>query len=429
MIQPQQFFPYIKNELMSENTSLHALATKYGTPLFVYSKAALLAPFKLLQSELHGIDHTICFAMKSNSNLAVLKLLKSAGSGVDTVSGGELFRAKKAGVPAARVVFSGVGKTEEEIELALKYGQSPVYAMNVESFEELQMIETVAKRLKRPARVGFRFNPDVDAQTHRHISTGKNENKFGMTRPEVIAAVEKYRRNPWIQIKGLSIHIGSQLLDLGPLQKAFAEAAGMFETLSDALPTGLEFLDLGGGLGVQYKGEKTIDPRDYAKAIQTLWKRDVFLRRKPRLLLEPGRFISANAGVLVTKVLYRKQRDQKDFVIVDAGMTELIRPALYEAHHQVVPLVKRIGLTHTVDVVGPVCESSDYLAKEIVLPHGLKNGDLVAVLSAGAYGFSMSSQYNSRPRAAEILVDGKKSQVIRKRETHADLIKGEAGSR
>lgn len=427
MIHPLEFFPYDKNALFVEKISIQKLAEKHGTPLFIYSENAIKKAYQTLDQSLKGIPHQICYAMKANSNLSLLKFIRSLGGGVDTVSGGELFRAKRAGVSAEKIVFSGVGKSVSEIEQALSYsGKSSVALINVESLEELDVIAHVAKRMKRPAPIGFRFNPDVDALTHKHISTGKNENKFGMTRSEVIAGFEKYRKHPWIKISGVSIHIGSQLTNLSPLREAFRQCADLFELLSDSLPGGLKFIDLGGGLGVQYQNESTISVADYSELIHEIYYRPRFLQHKPKLLLEPGRFLVANSGILVTEVLYRKYRSDKNFVIVDSGMTELIRPALYEAHHGVVPVKKHTGLTHTVDLVGPICETGDFLAHDIVLPRGIEAGEYLAVLSAGAYGSVMSSQYNSRPRAAEVWVSGSKSKVIRKRETERSLILNES---
>jgi len=426
MIQPQTHFKYVNHILSSEDTSLQALAKKYGTPLYVYSTRAFLEPLRALQQELKSIPHTLCFAVKSNSNLNVLSLLAKAGAGADTVSGGELFRANKAGIKSSKTVFSGVGKTEAEITQALKQGQKGVYAINVESAEELELVERVAKKLKKHARVGFRFNPDIDAQTHAHISTGKDENKFGMKREEILEICNNFRKYPWVRISGLSIHIGSQLLHIEPIREAFQAAAHLYETMAQMMPAGLEFIDLGGGLGVQYQNEKTISVQEYAAEIKKIFSLPHFKFHPPHLVLEPGRFLAANAGVLVTEVLFRKNRSKKDFLIVDAGMNDLLRPALYDAAHRVVPVVEKGALTHSVDVVGPICESADTLIKNASLPSALKGGDLVAILSAGAYGFSMSSHYNSKPRAAEVLVDGKKTKLIRKRETYQDLVRGES---
>ena len=379
-----------------------------------------------MDAALEGIPHQICYAMKANSNLSILRIIKSLGGGVDTVSGGELFRAKKAGISAEKIVFSGVGKRREEIERALKYSKSsPVALINVESLEELDAIAVIAKRIRRRAPIGFRFNPDVNALTHKHISTGKSENKFGMTHSEIIHGFEKYKKHPWIKISGISIHIGSQLLKIEPLREAFNQAAALFELISDSMPTGLAFLDLGGGLGVSYDHETTIPLDQYGKLIREIYQRPKFLHHKPKLLLEPGRLIVANSGILVTEVLYRKYRDDKNFVIVDSGMTELIRPALYEAHHGVIPVEKHSGLTHSVDLVGPICETGDFLAHGVTLPRELKAGEFVAILSAGAYGSVMSSHYNSRPKSAEVLVKGSKSKLIRKRESENSLVLNE----
>lgn len=394
---------------------LSAAARRWGTPLFVYSADAVLGRLEALRGAFSR-PVLVCYAMKANSNGALLRRLAGAGAGADIVSGGELARALKAGFPASRVMFSGVGKTAPEMELALKAG---VLAFNVESAEELDALAAVAGRLKKRAPVSVRLNPDVRAKTHPHITTGRAENKFGVEAPEAQALLRRAARDPRLQAMGIQCHIGSQITDLGPYKRAAQAVAAVVRALEkDGVHLG--FVDMGGGLGVTYKDETPIDPRRFAKTIEAAFAGLPRLR----LLVEPGRYLVADAGVLLTTVLYRKRTTKRRFVIVDGAMTDLPRPALYDAWHPVWPVRPRKGKKTLADVVGPVCETGDFLARQRPLPP-LERGDLLAVGKAGAYGFAMSSQYNSRPRAAEALVEGGKLRLVRRRETVEELTRAE----
>lgn len=394
---------------------LQAAARRWGTPLFVYSADAILERLEALRGAFSR-PILVCYAMKANSNGAVCRTLAKAGAGADIVSGGELRRALKAGFPASRVVFSGVGKTVPEMELALKAG---VLAFNVESAEELDALAAVAGRLKKRAPVSVRLNPDVNAKTHPHITTGRAENKFGVEATEAKALLKRAARDPRLQAMGIQCHIGSQITDLGPYKRAAQAVAAVVRSLEkDGVRLG--FVDMGGGLGVTYKSETPIDPRRFAKTIEAAFAGLPQLR----LLVEPGRYLVADAGVLLTTVLYRKKTTKRRFVIVDGAMTDLPRPALYNAWHPVWPVKPRKGTKTLADVVGPVCETGDFLARQRPLPP-LERGDLLAVGKAGAYGFAMSSQYNSRPRAAEALAQGGKLRLVRRRETVEELTRAE----
>ncbi len=431
MSRPLDFFKYRRGSLYVDGVSLSEIATRVGTPAYVYSAKGFLTPLRELRAGLKDVDHLICFAAKSCSNISILKLLNKEGAGLDLVSGGELFRAKRAGVPAEKVLFSGVGKTRDELASALRYGSRGIYSINVESVEELHALQEVARSLSVRARVALRFNPDVNPKTHPYISTGLKKNKFGMTRSEVLHVAAHAEKLPNVRICGISSHIGSQLLSLAPLSDAFARVAQVIREIEPRLREPLEFVDLGGGLGIAYKDETPPSIKDYCKTILKHFgpgspiARD---RNKPlRILLEPGRALSGNAGVLLTQALYRKHRPGKDFLIVDAAMNDLLRPALYGSHHEVVPLDQKKGRGTRVktDVVGPVCESGDCLASGRAISKQIQAGDHLAILSAGAYGFSMSSTYNSRPRPAEVLVQDGDFTIIRERETYKDLIRGE----
>ncbi len=423
MSAPFDYFSYQNGKLSVQDLPLAELAEKYGTPLYVYSSEALLAPLRSLQKGLKGLDHLVCFAVKANSNLAVLNLLAESGAGTDLVSGGELFRAVRAGVPPARIVFSGVGKRPEEMQEALKHD---IFSFNVESVAELELLNEVALQAGKIAPVALRYNPDVDAKTHPYISTGLKKNKFGLERGEVLDIGRRLGSMPGIHLLGLSIHIGSQLLSLSPLEDAFLRLKKMRAALEKVIGRPLEVLDLGGGVGITYKaGEKPPSIERYCKLIQKHFapKRG---EAPVKIVIEPGRSLSGNAGVLLTKILYRKPRGKKDFVVVDAAMNDLARPALYGSFHDIVPVSKRTkSASGTVDIVGPVCESTDCFATNRKLPKAIDRGDLLAVMSAGAYGFSMSSNYNTRPRPPEILVHEGEAHLIRPRETLEDLIRGE----
>lgn len=408
-------YKYRGGALHVEDVPLALLAKKVGTPLYVYSAGKILSQFQRFDRAFAGHPHTICYALKANSNLAVVHTLAQAGAGADIVSGGELFRALRAGVPAERVVFSGVGKTEEEMAAALQAG---IRIFNVESAEEMAALETVAGKKRIPAPVSVRVNPNVVVDTHHHITTGKAENKFGVSLTEAEVLYRRAARSRWLRPRGIQAHIGSQLLDVRPYRETLEKLLTLVDKLARAGIV-LESLDIGGGLGVMYKNEQSPDPADLASVLLPLLR-----GRSLHLLFEPGRFLVAEAGCLVTRVLYRKEPGHKNFVIVDAAMNDLARPALYDAHHPIWPLRKAGKQDYVADVVGPICESGDYLAKTRHLPRP-RPTDLWAVMAAGAYGFSMSSQYNSRPRAAEVLVHGKKWWVVRERETLGDLVRGE----
>lgn len=430
MSHPNDHFFYKNGVLTCDGVSLIEIAESTGTPAYVYSAEAFLGGLRELQKGLSGMDATVCFAVKSNSNINILRMLAKAGAGVDLVSGGELFRAGAAGVPADRVVFSGVGKTPGEMAHALEFGDKGIFSFNVESEGELEVLSAVATHIggrKRDctARVALRFNPDVDPKTHPYISTGLKKNKFGLERREILSIAKNIDRFPGIAFEGLSIHIGSQLLSLSPLNDAFRKARELIEELDEILPKPISYVDLGGGVGITYKDEKAPSLSKYCDLIRKHFGPKAGLDRPLKILVEPGRSISGNAGVLLTEVLYRKSRKHKDFLIVDAAMNDLIRPSLYGSWHGIAPVRKRTGPSRKTDVVGPVCETGDCFASERPLPRSIEPGDLIAILSAGAYGFTMSGNYNSRPRPCEVLVHNREIEIIRDRETYEDLVRGE----
>jgi diaminopimelate decarboxylase len=403
-------------ELYAEDVPLRELAARVGTPCYVYSLATLRRHYRVFDDAFASIPHLVCFSVKANSNLAVLRTFVREGSGFDIVSGGELFRALKAGADPHKIVFSGVGKTRDEILAALRAG---ILMFNVESPAELDAINAVAAELGVTARVALRVNPDVDPKTHPYISTGLKKSKFGI---HIQRSLEDYRRArslPHIEVVGIDCHIGSQLTTVPPFVDALARVRALVERLA-AEGFELRYIDMGGGLGITYNDEQPPDPKDYATALAE------GLRSVPAtLLLEPGRVIVGNAGILLTRVLYLKTTDEKNFVVVDGGMNDLIRPALYGSYQGIEPVLTRDGRGCTADVVGPVCESGDFFAKDRALPR-LEPGDLLAVMSAGAYGFVMASNYNTRPRPPEVLVDGAAFHVVRERETPEDLVRGES---
>lgn len=425
---PLDFFKYSAGELKVDGVRLGEIAKKNGTPVYVYSAQAFLKPLRDLQKGLRGIDHLICFAVKCNSNLSILKMLGRAGAGMDLVSGGELFRVRKAGIPGGRIVFSGVGKTEAEIELALA---NRIFSFNVESLPELRLINRVALHKKARARVALRFNPDVNAKTHPYISTGLKKNKFGLNRAEILEALPEISKMKAVTVAGLSIHIGSQLLSLKPLEESFLRAKDLAREIEPHLREPLEFFDLGGGVGISYDHQNPKSPsiQDYCALIQKHFgpRAKNFSKnfKSKKIVLEPGRLIAGNSGVLVSEVLFRKKRTHKDFLIIDAAMNDLLRPALYGSHHDMLPVKKVGGGARRTDIVGPVCESSDCFATDQKIPSKLDSGDYIAILSSGAYGFTMASNYNSRPRPPEVLVQNGRAKVIRKRETYQDLVRGE----
>lgn len=409
------FLSYRKNRLFVEEVSLARLASKTGTPAYVYSRAAIEQAFKSYSSAFTRVRHLICYSLKANSNLALGAVLARLGCGADIVSGGELKRALKAGFTPERIIFSGVGKTKAELRDAIQAG---IRLINVESAEELYALNEVASSLKRSAPFSLRVNPDVRAGGHPHISTGTPSNKFGVYYKNIFPLYRWAAKQTYLKPVGIQSHIGSQITKVAPYGRALAVLLDLVDKLEE-IGVQLEILDLGGGLGVNYNHDRPDTPEELAKILIPRLK-----DRRFTLFLEPGRSLVAQAGFLITKVLYRKGGGTKHFVIVDAAMNDLARPALYDAYHEIVPVQKRNGRKAVVDVVGPVCESGDYLARKrpMALP---QQDDLLAILTAGAYGFSMSSQYNSRPRAAEVLVDGSRTHVIRERETFSDLVKGE----
>ena len=419
-------FHYQDGQLHCENVSLQSLADTHGTPLYVYSSHTLRDHYQRLDQALEGLDHHVCYAVKANSNLSVLRLLGELGSGFDIVSGGELHRVIQAGGDPSTCTFAGVGKTRGEIEYALKH---KIYCFNVESIAELEFINTIAGEMGVVAPVAVRVNPNVDAKTHKYISTGKSENKFGIDFEAVPDLYERAENFPHLLLRGLQMHIGSQLRSIKPFIEAIERIAPLARELK--ADHNLEFFSIGGGVGIIYEeslasgspewwanqDEAPLTIEQYASEIVPRLK-DLGLK----ILLEPGRYIAGNAGVLLTSCLYEKTGSAKTFKVVDAGMNDLIRPALYEGHHEIVPLRESANVGRQVaDVVGPICETGDFFCQDRDLAD-FKEGDVIALMSAGAYGFTMASNYNSRPMPAEILVDGNESRVIRKRQTLDDLI-------
>ena len=401
--------------LWAEGVPLERIAREVGSPTYVYSAATLRRHLAVVQASFASAPTVVCYSVKANSTLAVLKLFAENGSGFDIVSGGEFARVLEAGGDPKQVVFSGVGKRDDEMEAALKAG---ILMFNVESAEELERLDQVGRRLGVRAPFALRVNPDVDAKTHRYIATGLKTSKLGVPFEEAVALYKKSRRMKGLEARGVDCHIGSQLTDARPVREAITRVAGLYAELkAQGFP--LTHLDVGGGLGVTYTKERPPGVDDYAKAVLGSAK-----HLGATLVLEPGRVLVANAGVLLTRVLYRKKTPAKRFLIVDAGMNDLLRPALYEAHHDIVAVKPRRGRKTTMEVVGPVCESSDVLGHGRSLPP-LEPGDLLAIKTAGAYGMSMASTYNSRPRPAEVLVDGAKFRVVRKREALEELWRGE----
>lgn len=406
-------FRYKRNILYCEDVSVYKIAKAYGTPLYIYSKNTLLDHYRRLKLALRELNPLICFSVKSNSNLFVLKTLVDAGCGLDIVSGGELYRAKCIGASPDRIVFAGVGKLRPEILDAIRYG---ILFFNVESEEELEEIDKCASSLGCRVNVALRINPDIPVSTHRYIKTGMAENKFGM---EFKTAGDIFRRKfifKYIDIKGVHIHIGSQILSAKPFVRAIKRVLDFIKKNK----IDIEYLNIGGGLGIVYSFEKPETPYSFARSIIPVLKKSNL-----KIILEPGRFISGNSGILVTKVIYRKMSARKKFVVVDSGMSDFIRPSLYHAYHTIAPVIKKKKRKKLLcDIVGPICESGDFLAREryIELP---EQDELLAVMGAGAYGFSMASNYNSRPRPCEVMVDGDRFFIIKERETYRDLVRGE----
>ena len=407
-----EYFAYNNGELWAEQVALSEIAERFGSPTFVYSKAAITDAYNRFSKAFARHEHRTCYAVKANSNLGVLGVLASLGSGFDIVSGGELERAMRAGANPDGIVFSGVGKQDWEVRKALEVG---IACFNIESDSELTQIDRIATEINCKAPISIRVNPDVDAKTHPYISTGLKENKFGVSTIDAMAMYARANEMEHIKIVGIDCHIGSQITDLAP----FIEALTRILELVDDLATrniDLDHIDLGGGLGIKYQDENTIDIEEFAGALL-----QVIGHRKQKLFFEPGRYIVANAGVLLSRVINIKQNGEKHFAVIDAAMNDLIRPALYQSWQRVSSVKQSESATTSYDLVGPVCETGDFLAKDRTLDIG--QGDLVAIHSAGAYGFVMSSNYNSRNRAAEIMVDGTQAHIVRDRETIDDQLR------
>ncbi len=408
-------FETVNNQIYCENLSVKEIAEKEGTPLYIYSEKAITDRFKQLDDAFSEIPHLICYSVKCNSNLSVINLLAKKGAGFDIVSGGELFRVLKAGGETSNVVFAGVGKSQREIKFAIEHD---IKVFTVESEQELERINSVAETFGKKAGIAIRVNPNVDPLTHKYISTGKKENKFGLDIERAKRAYRLAMNLPAVNPVGIQIHIGSQITNWSPFAEAIDKMIPVIKELQDqGIP--LEFFDIGGGLGIIYKNEKPQTAQEFAET--------VIPRIKPlklTLIMEPGRFIMGNSGILVTRVEYLKESGEKTFVIVDAALNDLIRPSLYDAYHHIVPVEDNKNDVRNVDIVGPICESGDFFAKDRPLPLP-STKDLLAIKSAGAYGFTMASNYNSRPRPTEILVSGNNYKVIRQRESWEDLIQHE----
>ncbi len=418
-------FKYRNNELYCEGVRVADIAKRVGTPAYIYSKKTLVDHYQKIRKAFKSIKPLTCFSVKANSNLAILKILAEQGAGMDVVSGGELYRALKVGVSPRKIVYAGVGKSEKEIAAAIKAG---ILFFNAESVPELALIDRVAGRLRKKVNVCLRINPDVDPHTHKFITTGKMTNKFGL---DVQTAEELFLRAKifsHLRLTGLHIHIGSQITSFRPFVRAIKKVNVLIERLKRK-GVCLKYFNIGGGLGIVYRNEKPQSAQEFARALLPLLKKTGL-----KIILEPGRFIAGNSGILVARIVYLKNTPGKNFAIVDAGMNDLIRPSLYEAYHEILPIVRKSKIPPTprlrrageirYDIVGPICESGDFLAKHRNLPP-LQAGGLLAVMSAGAYGFTMSSNYNSRPRVAEVLVNKNRFTVVRTRESYADLVRHE----
>lgn len=410
-------FEYSGGELYAEKVRMADIAKTHGTPTYVYSAATLRRHFTAFDSAFEGVKRLICYSVKANSNLCVLKTLAAMGAGMDIVSGGELFRALAAGVSAQKIVYSGVGKTAAEIRQAL---EADILMFNVESMAELETIDAVAGSMGKIARVSLRINPDVDPKTHPYISTGMKKNKFGLDIETAMTGYKQAMKLANVEPIGMDCHIGSQLTQISPFIEALERLMAFHRKLL-AMGCNIKYLDLGGGLGITYNEETPPHPAEYGKAVM-----DALSGTSLELILEPGRVIVGNAGVLMTTVTYVKSTEDKRFVIVDAAMNDLVRPSLYGSYHRIAEVAPKSRENAVADVVGPICESGDFLAKDREMPC-VESGELLAVFSAGAYGFTMSSNYNSRPRAAEVLVDGDKMLLARRRETYEDLVALEKG--
>ncbi len=410
------YFEYKNGELYGESVPVAQIAKSVGTPVYIYSYKTLKRHFRVFDDAFKRVPHVTCYSCKANSNIAILKVMGSLGGGTDIVSGGELYRALRAGIEPQKIVFSGVGKTEEEIRSAIKAG---ILMINIESADELSVTQKVAKSMKNKAPLSVRVNPQIDAKTHPYITTGLKKNKFGVLWDEAYSLYHVMKDDAYLDPIGISSHIGSQILELDPFVEAVQSLKKMVLRLrDDGIP--IAYLDIGGGLGITYKDELPPKPGEYGKVIERELK-----GMDLTVILEPGRVLVGNSGILVTKLLYRKTGPGKTFYVVDGAMNDLVRPAFYDAYHEIVPVNRKTGAGIKTDIVGPICESGDFFAKNRTIVE-LENGEFLAIMGAGAYGFSMSSNYNSRRRAAEVLVRDKEFFVIRKRETFTDLIRGES---
>jgi diaminopimelate decarboxylase len=408
-------FTRIGGELCCEDTPLEKLAERFGTPLYVYSERSIRKSYEQFDKGFDGTNHLICFAVKANSNRAVLRTLADLGAGADVVSGGEIYRAERAGIEPSRMVYSGVGKSVAEMEQALR---ADILMFNIESFSELKVLDEVAGRAGKRARISLRINPDVDPRTHPYVSTGLKTSKFGIRLESVLEGYERSRGLSNIDVVGVDCHIGSQLSSIDPFVEAVTRVKEIACTLRSS-GFDIRYLDLGGGLGITYDRESPTPIGEFCSAM-----RAVLEGESAKIIVEPGRSIVGNAGVLLTRVLYTKKSEGKRFAIADAGMNDLMRPSIYGSFHAIEQVVEKGREPEITDVVGPICESGDFLAKNREMP-ALRAGDLIAVMSAGAYGFSMASTYNSRPLAAEVMVKGDRQALVRKRGSYEDLVRGE----
>ncbi len=410
--QPQSAYLFRDSELHCEEVPLRRVATEVGTPCYVYSASAIRGNYRRFASAFDAIGPTICYAVKANSNLSVLRLLKEEGSGFDVVSAGEIHRLRQIGADLSKVLFSGVGKTRAELELAMEFG----LLVNIESVQELDALSLLASRRGARVRVSLRVNPDVQVDTHPYISTGLRQHKFGIDIAFVDRIIETIRKNARLELVAVGCHIGSQILDVQPFLAAFLKIRELAEEFRSK-GLAVSHLDLGGGVGIPYRGEPRPDLARYASFLEQH-------RGDYSVVFEPGRYIVGDAGALLTQVVYRKVNNQKEFVVVDGAMNDLMRPSLYQAHHEILPL-RQASPSLRADLVGPVCETGDFFARDREVPD-LQPGDYLALMNAGAYGFALSSNYNSRPRSAEVLVDGARFEVVRRRESFEDLVRGEA---
>lgn len=409
------YFDYTGPDMCCEGVPIKDIAAEVGTPFYLYSHRTLIEHYRKVEEAFAGVPHLVCYSVKANSNRAVLQALREEGAGADIVSGGELFRAREAGIPADQMVYAGIGKTDQEIRFALDSG---ILMFNVESGQELKAISRVAGEAGVTASIALRVNPDVDPHTHPYIATGLKSAKFGLSPDEALREYEQAAAMPNIEVAGVHQHIGSQITEVGPFKESLEKTGELMSQLKER-GMNIRFMNIGGGFGIPYKGEEVPTPADYARVLTPLLH-----STGCKVILETGRMIVGNAGVLVSKVLYRKASESKQFVIIDAAMNDLIRPSLYSSWHEIMPVSWQERERETVDVVGPVCESGDFMAKERMVPR-LEPGELLAVMSAGAYGFTMSSNYNSRLRVAEVMVRDGAWSVVKERESFEDLVRGE----